>query len=218
MVVIRRESEKQRNFDFQIPKLIGVTGGIASGKSRVASCLARRTECPYVDADKIARELFTSPGKGLDGLNKLIGDRFFLADGLLDRKMLRREIFRDSDLRHKVDRYTHPLIWDLTQQAVSSFSPSEHYIIVEVPLLFEAGWQDFFQTVVVVYSDHQTCVARLAHRDSLTVVEANLAYEVQESLFEKALLADHVIDNSGSWSGTILEIHRLSCLFLIKNT
>lgn len=199
--------------------LIGLTGGIASGKSKVALLMSQRSDFVSLDADQIARDLFSTPGHALDGLRGIIAGRFFLPNDQLDRRLFREAIFSDDGLRNAVDRYSHPLIWDQLQKKIKSCHGSGvRKIIVEVPLLFEAGWQDYFQKIVVVYAAYDTSIYRLVRRDSVTYAEAKLAYETQLSLPEKVLLADHVIDNSRSWTDTILQVNRLCRVLSRKNT
>jgi len=188
--------------------LIALTGGIASGKSRAAAYIAKRSGLRLVSADEIAKGLFSRPGPVLSGLRLILGDSFFREDGTLDRSLMRRAIFQDKKLRYRVDHYAHPLIL----QEINDIADREangKQLIVEVPLLFEAGWQGYFQQVIVVYADCDSRLRRLVGRDKVSPKEAILALEAQSPLAQKVMAADFVINNSGSWSDTILQLNQL---------
>jgi dephospho-CoA kinase len=192
------------------PYLIGITGGIGSGKSTVANCLSKKTGFFYINADLVAREMFSQEGEVLDALRQIIGKCFFLSSGALDRKLLREAIFSDPQIKQKIDEFAHPLIWQIIQQKSKQIvKVAGGKVIVEVPLLFESGWNRYFNKIVVVFADQHTCLTRLTKRDDVSKSEAIAASVSQLSIAEKALLADHVINNCGSWFDTLLQITTL---------
>jgi len=197
--------------------VVGITGGIASGKSRVAALIAQLCEVSLIDADRVARGLFAT-GEVLSSLRELIGGRFFDAQGQLRRPLLRREIFRDAGLRRSLDEFSHPLIWrKIVELLADAKREGQGEVLVEVPLLFEAGWQGHFSRVVVVYADEFTCRGRLCKRDGVNLQDAVAAIGAQMPLEDKLLKADHVIDNGGSWWDTVLQVRRL-CPYLLKKS
>ncbi len=190
---------------------LAVTGGMGSGKSSVSRFLAELSGALLVDADGVCRELLQPEAPGWLALRKTFGERFFRPDRQLDRPLLRKALFADAVLRHALDALLHPLarleIARRVQEAPAEIMPLR--AVVEVPLLFEAGWEKDFASVVVVYAGPDVCLDRLMARDALSRKEAEEALAAQLPLREKIGRADHVIDNSGPWSETCSQILRL---------
>jgi dephospho-CoA kinase len=186
--------------------VIGVTGCIGSGKSRVSRYLARQLVCPHVDADQIARELM-APGKPGWLAIKGLSPCYIRADGQLDRGKLRHDIFADASLRARVDSLVHPLV---RQDFLRSLAERPGACIVaEVPLLFEAGWDDLFDVIVLVYAARDVCIQRVVRRDGVDGEQAARSYGSQLAIEQKIARADHVIDNSGSWWNSQLQLLHL---------
>jgi dephospho-CoA kinase len=194
--------------------LIAITGGIGSGKSSVASYLCEVGRARCLDLDIICRDLVVPGAAGWLAVRDTFGDRYFYSDQTLNRPLVRQILFDDDNFRRQLEGIMHPLAREVMFACLenepepgSGLVPGR--VVVEVPLLFEAGWQDDFAHVVVVYADKRTCVQRLGNRDGLIESEAEKAYAVQQNMMEKALLADHVIDNSGFWWETCLQVFHL---------
>ncbi len=197
--------------------LVGITGGIAAGKSRVAGYLARHGGFPCLDVDDIARQLLEPGQAGWKAMKEHYGERFLCRDRRIDRGGLRRAIFADAALRTEVNGLLHPLIRrSMHDLAAEQFLAGARVVLVEVPLLYEAGWEDDFALVVVVQATTQICRQRLQNRDQVNGQEACAALAAQMSPEEKARRADVVIENSGDWEQArrLLDrlIPRLSCL------
>jgi len=128
------------------------------------------------------------------------GDTFFRQNGELDRAALRERIFGNADVRRRVDGLLHPLAREAMRREVA-FSDSS-LMLVEIPLLYEAGWQKDVDAVLVVYARRGAQCCRIMRRDGVSRRRATLAIAAQMNLQEKAKLADFVIDNSGAWSAT----------------
>lgn len=198
--------------------VIGVTGGIGSGKSRVCAYLAKHCHLPLIDLDRICRDLVTPPAAGWLALRQLLSADFFTPAGALDRKRLREVIFADAELRCQIDAAVHPLArLEMDRQIAALNSPA---VLSDIPLLFEAKWQDAVQLIVVVYAELPVRLRRIAERDGVTQEQACAAAAAQGCLLKKAALADKVIDNSGDWSHTCLQLNRLaeSLHFLLKKS
>ena len=193
------------------PMLVAITGGIATGKSRVGDFLAQRGEAGILSADAACRALLQPGEPGWQGLRELLGADFFLEHGVLDRSRLRQHLFAEEALRQKVDALLHPLARQrMLREAQSLVADGRcQRLLVEVPLLFEAGWQDDYAQVVVVSADQELCVKRLMRRDGVSRVEALQAIAAQMPLAEKARRADFVVDNSGDWEDTRLLLEAL---------
>jgi len=182
--------------------VIGLTGGMASGKSAAAAVLREALGCERIDADQVCRELLAPGQTGWLAMAAEFGDLFFLGNQNLDRVRLRRELFQDEVLRRRLDHLLHPLVKEAIANRLAAINMTGSLVVVEVPLLFEAGWQDEFDVVVVVSAGPEQCLARLMRRDQVPRGEAEAALAAQWPLAEKARRARHVIDNSGDWPAT----------------
>ncbi len=188
-------------------KPVGLTGGMGSGKSTVARFCRDQFGIEYVDADLVCRDLLAPGGLGWEAFVATFGDDFLAPDRTLDRQRLREAIFRDDNVRHRLNDLIHPLAYDEIKNILSRKEPSRS--LVEVPLLYEAGWEDDFSSVVVVYATDDCCRERLMERDQLDRESALLALRAQLPLQEKACRADYLIDNSGVWEDTCQQILKL---------
>jgi dephospho-CoA kinase len=192
------------------PGCIGITGGIGSGKSRACSYLAALCGLPVIDLDQICRQLLDTGQPGWQALREALGRDFFISSGALDRKRLRQALFADEQLRSTVNSLVHPLARDEMSRRISRVGGM---VLVEIPLLFEAGWNEDIERIVVVYADPTICCRRVVQRDHVSFQQARQAVSVQRCLLEKALQAHHVIDNSGCWTESCLQLrHLAACL------
>ena len=190
--------------------IIAITGGIGSGKSKVCSYLASLCRLPVVDLDRICRQLLVPGEPGWLALKEVLNDQFFTVSGELDRRAFRKTLFADDELRSRVDTLLHPLARKEMTEQVSRYNGP---VLVEIPLLFEAGWQDNVQLIVVVYANPEVRVERIVSRDNVSAEQARQEVCAQYSLAEKASQAHHVIDNSNSWQQTCLQLRHLAdCL------
>ena len=148
---------------------IGLTGGIASGKSRVAEILASMLGCVHIDADEICSRLLERGAEGWQEFSGVFGARYLAEDGSINRSHLRKDLFGDDEFRLKVNSIIHPLVKRaITGQMDRIISlEGKSRVIVEVPLLYEVQWENLFDTVVVVYADYDTCLERLMARDGM---------------------------------------------------
>lgn len=190
---------------------VAVTGGIATGKSRVAALLAELSGAGLLDADSVCRELLRPGEPGWLALRREIDPVFFLPDGELNRPLFRQQLFAKPLLRTQVDALIHPLARVAMHQQAEAWLVAGVYrrVVAEVPLLFEAGWQDDYLQVVVVAADTEECLARLMRRDGVNRQAAMQAMAAQMPLADKLRQADQVIDNSGDWAGTCRQIEAL---------
>jgi dephospho-CoA kinase len=193
---------------------IGLTGGIASGKSRVAGMLAPLLNCVHLDADETCRQLLEPEAEGWQGLTMIFGSKYITEDGSINRSVLRKDLFTDEELRRTINSIIHPLVKReiITQMDRIIAFDSTSKVLVEVPLLYEVGWENLFDTVVVVYADYETCLNRLMDRDGKDKTTAAKEMESQLDLAEKVIKADYVIDNSGVLSDTNKQVKHLADL------
>jgi dephospho-CoA kinase len=177
--------------------VVGLTGGIACGKSTVAAQLAE-LGVPIVDADALAREVVAPGTPGLAAIVDRFGPDVLLADGSLDRKKLGEQVFSDPDARRALNAITHPRIAAAGMEKLRALADHPApYRVYEAALLVENGMAKAFAALVVVTVDEATQLARLMARDGSTEDEARARIASQLPLAKKVEVADHVIDNSG---------------------
>ena len=178
-------------------KLIGLTGGIASGKSTVAKIL-QRLGAAVVDADGLSREA-VAPGQ--DGWKEIVatfGAGVLQADQSLDRQKLRTIIFNNPEARKQLEAIIHPRVRALAEQRIREHTAAGFELIVyEVPLLFEGKIHEWLRPVILVACDLNIQRQRLQQRDGIDSAAAQKIIDAQMSLAEKRRLADYVIENDG---------------------
>jgi dephospho-CoA kinase len=190
--------------------LVGLTGGIATGKSTVAS-IFRRFGATVIDADQLAREV-VRPGKpAWREIVKSFGKRVLLPDRTIDRPALGSIVFHNRRKLRRLEQIIHPRVAREQQRRARDIArrTPDALIIYEVPLLFEAGVNTRVDTIIVVTADRGTQVARLKRRNGLTRREAIQRITSQLPLAEKARRADIVLDGTKSKSSLSREIRRV---------
>ncbi len=179
-------------------RVIGLTGGIASGKTLVARIL-ESLGAVIVDADQLAREVVAPDEPAYHAIVEEFGEGIINSDRTLDRKALGKIIFADPSARHRLERITHPAIARRAEQKLAFLRKSGATVVVYVaPLLIEAGVVSRVDEVWVVYLDEETQVARLMRRDGIDRTEALLRIAAQMPMAEKCTFGKVVIDNRGT--------------------
>jgi len=182
--------------------LVGLTGGLATGKSTVSDIL-RRLGCIVLDADVLAREVVEPGQPALATIAQEFGADVLQADGTLDRKRLGAIVFADPPRRRRLEAITHPAIRDryLARLAELEGQGFEGVVVWDAPVMIESGGYKHVDRLVVVITDAATQRARALARDGDRAdVERRIASQMP--LADKAALADHVIDNSGDRAAT----------------
>ncbi|KJA28296.1 hypothetical protein HYPSUDRAFT_692004 [Hypholoma sublateritium FD-334 SS-4] len=178
--------------------VIGLTGGIATGKSTVSSLL-KASNIPIVDADVIARQVVEPGTPALAKIRKAFGDEVLLPNGGLDRKKLGSIIFNDDTKRRQLNKIVHPAVRKaMLWQVLGFWLRGYKYCVMDVPLLIEGGLWQWAGLVVVVYCSDSLQLQRLIERDSSSEEDARSRLNSQLPISEKVQYADIVIDNSGS--------------------
>lgn len=179
-------------------KLVGLTGGIASGKSTVAAIL-RRLGATIINADALSREVVQPEQEAWKEIIKTFGPDILQEDKTLDRRKLRKIVFDNPEARKKLEAIIHPRVRALAERRISELAAAGSSVIVyEVPLLFEAQIHLWLRPVILVACDLETQKKRLLERDHLTELEAQQHLDAQMSLEEKRKLADYLIENDGT--------------------
>jgi dephospho-CoA kinase len=179
-------------------KLIGLTGGIASGKSTVSAIL-RRLGAKIIDADALARQIVEPHQPAWNEIVGTFGKEILQSDQTLDRKKLRKLVFDKPNARKKLEAITHPRIRRLAQEKIAeSAATGAPLVVYEAPLFFETGIHVWLRPVILVACDTATQKRRLQERDNLTEAEIEQHLGAQMSLEEKRKLANYVIENNGT--------------------
>ncbi|WP_315566241.1 dephospho-CoA kinase [Arachnia propionica] len=186
---------------------IGLTGGIASGKSTVARKL-EQLGAFTIDADVLARDVVALGTEGLKAVVARFGNSVLAADGSLDRSALARVIFADPQARADLNAIIHPLVRERAAE-LEAAAPVGAVVVHVIPLLVETGQQDRFDAVVVVDTTVEEQLRRLTRRDGLTQTEAEQRVAAQASREERLGAATHVIDSSGPVRETMRQVDEL---------
>ncbi|WP_339172776.1 dephospho-CoA kinase [Paenibacillus sp. FSL H7-0943] len=183
--------------------IIGLTGGIASGKSTVSALLVNKG-ARLVDADVIAREVMLPGHEVLAAAAKQFGKEILFPDGTLNRAKLGEIVFQDPVALQTLNNLTHPAIRQEIKDRMYSMEQEEpkRLIIVDIPLLFESGLETLFHEIVVVYVPREMQIARLIERNRLSLEEAEARLNAQMDIEQKRNKADYIIDNSGDLAYT----------------
>jgi len=189
-------------------KVLGLTGGIGSGKSMVASMFAQ-LGADVIDADRLARDVVEPGQPALQEIASAFGRDILLSDGRLDRSKLGRIIFADPVARGTLNAITHPRIQERMAAQIALRASRPGVLIADIPLLYENERTDSVETVIVVWIDTQTQLRRLVERDGLSEDEARQRIAAQMPLDEKRARADVVIDNSGSRENTRRQVEAI---------
>lgn len=193
------------------PLRVGLTGGIASGKSTVAEMFAE-LGAVIIDTDVIAREVVAKGQPALEALREAFGDKVFHEDGELDRRAMRKLVFADEPLRERLEGILHPRIRDeMFRQATEA---GGDYQIVVVPLLAESPLKDYVDRILVVDCNEETQIRRLLARDAETVEQARRILAAQASREERLAIADDVIENDRSLEATRSQVAALHEIYL----
>jgi dephospho-CoA kinase len=193
-------------------RVLGLTGGIGSGKSMVAQMFAR-LGAAVIDADQLAREVVEPGQPALEEIAATFGRDVLLPDGRLDRAKLAGIIFADPVERAKLDAITHPRIRARMDEEIRARRSGPGVLIVDIPLLYENDRTYSVERVIVVWVDPQTQLRRIRQRDGLSADAAGQRIAAQMPLEAKRARADHVIDNSGTREDTRRQVEAIYHLY-----
>jgi dephospho-CoA kinase len=187
-------------------RLIGLTGGIATGKSTVNGMLATHGAA-VIDADELAREAVRPGEPTLERVAERFGAGIMQPDGSLDRARLGAIVFADPTARRDLEAITHPRILELMQERIAAAMAGDSpLVVVDIPLLFENGRETMFEGVLLVYAPADVQVRRLHERNHLDDAAARQRISAQLPIDEKRARATWVIDNGGDLDATQREV------------
>ncbi len=188
--------------------LVGLTGGIGSGKSTVARMLADRGAVVF-DSDVLAREAIARGTPGFDRVVELFGPGFLGPEGDLDRAKVAELVFHDDELRAKLERIVHPEVRRRIAEGVQQHAGTERVVVVDSPLLYETGAQEMFEVIVVVSTDPATQLARMMTDRGMDEDDVRARIAAQMPLDQKAKAADVILDNEGTLEQLEGQVDRL---------
>lgn len=182
---------------------VGLTGGIATGKSTVSGML-REAGLPIVDADALVHSLLEPKGAAVGPVVAVFGNDVQRPDGGIDRQALGARVFADEAQRRQLEAIVHPLVVSESQRRLRELveSGTHDVVVYDAALLIETGRHRDFDRLVVVSCTPELQLERLMKRDGLSVDEAGARVRAQMPLTRKTALADYVVDNSGHWQET----------------
>lgn len=190
---------------------IGLTGGIASGKTTVANLFAEKG-VPLVDADEIARVAVEPGSKGLQAIKDAFGETVLLPDGSLNRAQLRAIVFADEQQRERLNSLLHPIIRQITAERITALEAQNiPYCLRVIPLLVETAQQSEMDAIIVVDVPEAVQIERVMARDGSDEQQARAILNSQASREERLAIADYTIDNQQSVEqlGTVVDtIHQ----------
>jgi dephospho-CoA kinase len=179
--------------------VIGLTGGIGSGKSAASQCFERRG-VPIVDADVVAREVVAPGEPALTEIARAFGDEMIQDDGALDRARLRERVFADPEARKRLEGILHPRIRERMAAHLAALPAGTPYAVLVIPLLLETGQRDLVDRILVIEAGEPVRVARVAARDRASTDQVRRVIAAQCSADERAAMADDLLLNEGSES------------------
>lgn len=185
---------------------IAVTGSMGSGKSTASRILAVMLSAEHIDTDELCRQEMQPGQSGFEAFLRVFGDRFLFADGSLNKLLLREAVFSDNRVKNELETILHPLVRRLISEKYKHYCSMGKNLVVEVPLLFEVGWQHDFDVWVVVYVPEGQCEGRVAIRDGLSTEEIQRVLTAQLPVSEKLKYAHYVISNHGTFVSTVQQI------------
>lgn len=190
---------------------VGLTGGIASGKSTVSALFAL-VGVTVIDADLVAREVVEPGAAGLEAVIDHFGDSIVTDAGELDRKALRNIVFSDPSQKSTLDQILHPLIRKtMLQRSIEAPGP---YHLIDVPLLAESNWQAQFDRILVVDCATDTQLKRLLDRDGESIEQAKRIIAAQATREQRLAIAHDVIDNNHATEALVPQVYRLHLRYL----
>jgi dephospho-CoA kinase len=189
--------------------VVGLTGGIASGKSTVSRIFADEG-VPVICADELAHDAVKPGSTALEEIRRAFGAEVLAEDGTLDRVAMARLVFQDTTKRKLLESIIHPRVAEQQQQRLDRLKREGHLIaVIDVPLLYESGWEKAFDLVIVVYVPTHIQEQRLITRDGISLEDARARLNAQMPIEEKKKLADRVIDNTRGMEHTLDQVKEI---------
>lgn len=198
-------------------KVIGLTGGIASGKSTISK-MFQEAKKNVIDCDVIARDLLNQGTIVYDEIVDYFSAEILLTNNDINRKKLAKIVFGNKRKRDKLNAIVHPRVKEEVLQQIRYYKTKQtDYVVLDVPLLFESDFHELCDEVIVVYCNYEEQLSRLMIRDRINDEYANMKIKSQMSLEEKRNKANYVIDNSNSILHTKKEFNKILEILEVKS-
>jgi len=191
-------------------KVVGITGGIGSGKTTVARVFASMS-IPVFNSDAEGRRVLDNDARVIEAVKQLLGEEVYLSDGKADRKAIASKVFADPAQLENLNAIIHPAVKRSTQAWVMSLPASTTYCLKEAAILFESGAASQCDHVIAVRAEDAIRIQRIMERDGVSHAEVEVRMKNQWSQEKVTALSDYVVDNSGEQSliQQVVSIHRL---------
>lgn len=190
-------------------KIIGLTGGIASGKSTVSQVF-KENKIPVICADSLAHSVILKGKKAYNLILDHFGSDILDASQEIDRKKLGPLVFQNPEALKNLNKIVHPQVFKEMDRLITIYQAEGHpFIILDVPLLFEGQTHERCDKTILVYAPENLMIKRIQNRDGLSIEEIEDRLEAQMSIEEKKNLADYIIDNSGHLEDTVRQVLKL---------
>ena len=188
-------------------KIIGLTGGIASGKSTVATEL-RKQNIPVFDADEVSRNAVAKGSKGLAMVAEAFGSEYLTSEGEMDRAKISQLVFSNKEALKTLEGILHKIVWDEAEAFLAEAREQKAKLaVLDVPLLIETKWHERVDLVWLVAVSKEQQIKRAMIRSGMTEEEVKARIAAQMSLEDKKKFADVVLDNSGALEETLAQVH-----------
>ena len=184
--------------------IIGLTGGIASGKSTVSKAL-KEMGLPIFDADEVSRQAVSKGSQGLKLVVEAFGEDYLTGTGEMNRPKIAELVFKNKEALHTLEGIIHKVVWQEAESFLAE-NQDQKAVVLDVPLLIECGWHKKVDQVWLVAVDPETQIVRAMARSGMTRAEVVARIKAQMSLQEKMNYADFVIDNSGELEQTLASV------------
>lgn len=189
--------------------IVGLTGGIGSGKSSISKYLIDKG-IPVFDADFCSKQILQPGQVAFDDVVKVFGENILLGNGCIDRKKLADIVFKDDKQLKILEDIQYKRIWQQFQEFIKYFkAKQERLIVLDAPLLIESGWWQYMNAVWLVHITESEQIKRVSERDKLDITQIKQRIRAQLPFVEKQKFATDIIDNSGTLSATFKQVEML---------
>ena len=186
--------------------IVGLTGNYGMGKSTILS-MFKKLSAITLDADSIVRILLTEKDI-LKKIRGLLGDKVFYKNGSLNRDIVAKLIFINNKLRHNIEDILHPIVFERIKDFLDRMHEQDRVIVIEIPLLYERGYEDRFDRTITVHTKEDIALDRL-EKEGIDRKDALLRLKSQIPVKEKVMRSDFIIDNNGTIENTMAQVEMI---------
>lgn len=177
-------------------KVIGITGNSGSGKTTASKILEEKLSAYVIDADKVVKDMSQPGTEYFNAIKRVFGDNFFTDDGNINRKKLADEIYNQKDSLHRLNDITFKYVKEEIENQIAANKSENEYVVIDVPLLFEAGLNKSCDVVIAMVADDEKKIERIMERDGIDYATAKKRLDIQPNDDMYLEKADFIIDNT----------------------